>query len=81
MENEKKKVYWAGLIVGCLSIPFFYLVIPQAAALQLTINELRAKPEITWPTKVGLACAIVASLVAGFLGVVIIIRLLSAVFI
>ncbi len=73
MENEKKKVYWAGMIVGCLSIPFFYLVIPQAAALQLTINELRAKPEITWPTKVGLVCATISSLVAA----AIIIRVLS----
>ncbi len=60
-------IYWAGMVVGLLSVPFFALIVPQIAAFYISINELRRKPDVTWPSKLGIIGASVASIIAALI--------------
>ncbi|MEW6870548.1 hypothetical protein [Trueperella pyogenes] len=67
MNTQPQRVYWTGMIVGLLSIPFFVFIVPQIAALSICRNELRKNPEVKWPSRLGIVGASIASLVVALI--------------
>lgn len=76
MNTEPKRMYWTGMIVGLLSVPFFALIVPQVAAFYICHDELRKNPDVKWPSWLGIAGAAIASVIVAL----ILLRMLSAIF-
>ncbi|WP_165496111.1 hypothetical protein [Arcanobacterium bovis] len=75
MSIEPKRMYWTGMIVGLLSIPFFALIVPQIAALYICQDELRKNPDVKWPSVLGIVAASIASVIVAL----ILLRVLSTI--
>ncbi|MBM7825152.1 uncharacterized protein YqgC (DUF456 family) [Arcanobacterium pluranimalium] len=75
MSIEPKRMYWTGMIVGLLSIPFFALIVPQIATLYICQDELRKNPDVKWPSVLGIVAASIASVIVAL----ILLRVLSTI--